>query len=173
MKYKKTQLGRTPKRKNYVRIKDALAQKFTAKAAKSLANQKLSVAQQKSGETSTRFANRIRELVETATYGEAIAVKHHRLLNEFIRGLNPSIRIMVKKEEPGDFDAAVDWAQRLESLLEEEARIKEAAALSPILQASESGTSGTMRKEFNLIKQQLGDLAQQVNAAQRDTPKSP
>ncbi|KAH7711806.1 hypothetical protein AAVH_20901 [Aphelenchoides avenae] len=75
-------------KKNYGLIKNALAQKFTAKAAKSLANLKLSVAQQRAG-------------------------------------LNPAIRIMVKKEEPADFDAAVDWAQRLESLLEEEARLRE------------------------------------------------
>lgn len=68
----------------------------------------------------------------TATIGEDLAVAKYHLLNEFIRGLKPSVRIMVKKEYPADFHSALEYAIRFEGLQDEEAGLDRSGYLNTI-----------------------------------------
>lgn len=111
-------------KKDYKQVIAALKVKFPAAAAKSLANFELANISQNTGEGVGEYAERVRDLVDAATVGEHEAVRAHRLFHDFVKGLNPSVRIMVKKEDPPDFDKAAELAQRLEGLLDEEAMLR-------------------------------------------------
>lgn len=152
---------------DYARMKAALSDRFASTASKPLANQKLSAIQQRKGENVLEYAERVRKLVETATAGEAAAVKSHRLLHDFIRGLEPAVRIMVKKDDPDTYEKAVEKARKFESLLEEEGRLMNAAEINRIEVTPEKSEGDKVRDEVSRLTQMIGTLAQKVNEAQR------
>ncbi|XGW34069.1 hypothetical protein V3C99_018103 [Haemonchus contortus] len=103
-------------RKSFDAVVTHLRNFFESPQQRYVARQKLSVCKQEPGEAA---ANRVLNLVRSATAGQDPATQKDRVLEEFVSRLRGDIRYFVKLDNPASFEQAVTKAQMVEQLLSE------------------------------------------------------
>ncbi|XGW28006.1 hypothetical protein V3C99_008088 [Haemonchus contortus] len=106
-------------RKSFDAVVTHLRNFFESPQQRYVARQKLSVCKQEPGEAAATFANRVLNLVRSATAGQDPATQKDRVLEEFVSRLRGDIRYFVKLDNPASFEQAVTKAQMVEQLLSE------------------------------------------------------
>ncbi|VDO88313.1 unnamed protein product [Haemonchus placei] len=108
-------------RKSYNTLVTHLRSFFESPQQRHLARQALSTCQQGLSESTTAFADRLRNLVRAATTGQDPNAQKERILEEYLARLRGDIRYFVRLDNPTTFEQAVERAQMVEQLLAEAA----------------------------------------------------
>uniref|UniRef100_A0A7I4XTN0 Integrase catalytic domain-containing protein n=1 Tax=Haemonchus contortus TaxID=6289 RepID=A0A7I4XTN0_HAECO len=108
-------------RENYNTLVTHLRSFFESPQQRHLARQALSTCQQGLSESTTAFADRLRNLIRAATTGQDPNAQKERILEEYLARLRGDFLYFVRLDNPTTFEQAVERAQMVEQLLAEAA----------------------------------------------------